>query len=145
MAAALKTKKAEKVESRMVAAPPAQRSDLPVLIHNEREEDYHKLRDDIVRAVQPHDFLEELWVGDVINLTWELIRLRRAKNALVEARMQDGMFAVLDRLSVTEPWRVALDWRRRDPITLEEIDEWLKKCWADDGCRGGGDTRRQFG
>jgi hypothetical protein len=65
-------------------------------------------------TVRPRDFIEELWVGDVVYLTWELIRLRRAKNTLVNARMQDGLEAVLISIKDPDSAQLARLWRARD-------------------------------
>jgi hypothetical protein len=49
----------------------------PPLIAGENQSQYEAMREQISAAVGPFDFLEEIWVNDVINLVWEALRLRR--------------------------------------------------------------------
>src|SRR5215471_14967208 len=43
---------------------------------------YNELCARIAAAVNPKDFLEEIWVRDVADLSWEVFRLRRVKATL---------------------------------------------------------------
>ena len=38
-------------------------------------------------AIKPKDVLEEMWVRDVVDLTWETLRMRRLKAALLIVRV----------------------------------------------------------
>jgi hypothetical protein len=49
----------------------------PPLIAGEDPAQYEAIRTQILAAVQPLDFLEEIWVNDFVNLVWETLRLRR--------------------------------------------------------------------
>ncbi len=49
----------------------------PPLIAGEDRAQYEALRDRISAAVGPLDFLEEIWVNDLVNHVWEELRLRR--------------------------------------------------------------------
>ncbi len=40
---------------------------------------YNELCARIAAAVKPKDFIEEIWVRDVADLSWEVFRLRRIK------------------------------------------------------------------
>jgi hypothetical protein len=42
-----------------------------------------------VKCVEPQDIIEWLWVKDVVDLSWEILRLRRLKIALVEIDRED--------------------------------------------------------
>lgn len=54
----------------------------PPLIAGEDKAQYEAMRDQVSAAVRPLDFLEEIWVNDVVNLVWETQRLRRLRAAL---------------------------------------------------------------
>ena len=47
---------------------------------------------------KPRDAIEEFLVRDVIDLTWEVFRLRRARAGVLVASMSDGVRKVLDGL-----------------------------------------------
>ena len=57
----------------------------PPLIAGEDQAQYEAMRDQISAAVQPLDFLEEIWVNDVVNLVWETQRLRRLRAELLQS------------------------------------------------------------
>lgn len=42
-----------------------------------------------VKCVEPQDIIEWLWVKDVVDLSWEILRLRRLKIDLVEIDRED--------------------------------------------------------
>ena len=68
----------------------------PPLIAGERADDYNKLLDRISRDVKPTDTIEEIWVRDVVDLTWETFRLRRLKVRLLEVNLHKGLAIALE-------------------------------------------------
>ena len=68
----------------------------PPLIAGEDQAQYEAMRDRISAAVGPLDFLEEIWVNDVVNHVWETQRLRRLKAALLQARCASVLLYNLD-------------------------------------------------
>src|SRR6266446_1034607 len=47
-------------------------------------------------SLGPKDFLEEIWARDVVDLVWEIFRLRRIKSDLMREAGHKGMRAVLE-------------------------------------------------
>ena len=45
----------------------------------------------LVSAVKPRDAIEEFLIRDAIDLTWEILRLRRAKAGILKASMNTGV------------------------------------------------------
>jgi hypothetical protein len=68
-----------------------------VILTGEEEAQYEKLRSEITRAVGPTDIIEELWVRDVSDLVWEVLRLRRLRGALLQVAVRAGLMKVLER------------------------------------------------
>ena len=66
----------------------------PLLI-GERQTDYAGVARRIVQASRPRDAVEEFLLRDVIDLTWEILRLRRVKAGTIKASMNDGVKKVL--------------------------------------------------
>ena len=54
----------------------------PPLLGDEKDSDYEELYARISEAVKPADILEEIWICDIADLTWEVLRLRRLKAVL---------------------------------------------------------------
>jgi hypothetical protein len=48
----------------------------PPVLPGEDVAAYENLHARIAAAVKPKDFLEEIWIRDVLDLTWECLRLR---------------------------------------------------------------------
>jgi hypothetical protein len=70
----------------------------PPLIQGEDRGAYDKLLARVSAAVKPVDILEEIWVHDVVDLEWEVLRLRRLKVALMTASASKALRTVLDQL-----------------------------------------------
>ena len=79
---------------RVVAIAPAQ------LLPGEKRTDYVDVALRIVRAAQPRDAIEEFLVRDAVDLTWEVLRLRRVKAGILRASMGWGVHDVLAGLGL---------------------------------------------
>src|SRR5271166_4470692 len=68
------------------------------LLPGEKEADYLALVARIVAVAQPRDAIEELLTRDVIDLSWEILRLRRMKSGLLRASIGVGIGRVMRSL-----------------------------------------------
>jgi hypothetical protein len=68
------------------------------LLPGENEANYASLAKRIVGAAKPQDTIEELLTRDVIDLSWEILRLRRAKVGILNSSMNAGVEAALKAL-----------------------------------------------
>jgi len=75
------------------------------LLPGEKEADCARLVARVVSAAKPRDTIEELLIRDVIDLSWEIGRLRRIKAGILKASMSDGVREVLDGLGHGEGQR----------------------------------------
>src|SRR5262245_18007437 len=66
-----------------------------VVLRGEKQSDYEALRARISSRLRPADIFEEIWIRDVVDLVWEVFRLRRLKTALMREGAFKGMVAVL--------------------------------------------------
>lgn len=98
------------------------------LLEGEDPAGYKALHDRIVAAVEPKDALEEIWTRDFVDLSWEVLRFRRLKAALMKAAAGEGLVLVLDSLSAPYALgnpEVAADWMRREPAAVRQVDSKL--------------------
>ena len=58
----------------------------PPILEGESLDNYNALHDRARSSVAPADVVEEIWVRDVVDLTWEVFRLRRMKAKVIDAR-----------------------------------------------------------
>jgi hypothetical protein len=89
-----------------VAAPP--------LLPGENEGQYASLAARIVAGARPRDAIEELLTRDAIDLTWEILRLRRVKAGILNASMHQGVESVMRRLGYGDTVDSAERWAAGD-------------------------------
>ena len=68
------------------------------LIDGEDGTNYDVILERISADVAPADFVEEIWVRNVVDLVWDSVRLRRLKSQLLHAAAHQGLERVLTPL-----------------------------------------------
>ena len=99
------------------------------LLPGEAEADYADVAARIVAVAQPRDAIEELLTRDVIELTWDISRLRRMKAGLLRATVGDGVRRILSKIEDVDH-----DYDKRRNADL----------YAQDWARGIVSVRREF-
>ena len=83
------------------------------------------LLDRVSTAVQPNDILEDIWVREVVDLVWEIFRLRRLKWTLLAATAREGLIKVLCELVGGEVITLADEWVARKPSAIKQVEKIL--------------------
>jgi hypothetical protein len=98
----------------------------PPLIEGEDAGAYDDLLARISGALKPSDILEEIWVRDVVDLTWDAFRLRRLKAKLLTATAHEGMAATLRPLvDWDRAHQLAWKWAARDKTAVATVETTL--------------------
>jgi hypothetical protein len=96
------------------------------LFEGEDSAGYDDLLARVSGAIKPADIIEEIWIRDIVGLTWEALRLRRARTALLAATRYVGVKRVLTPLC---GWKKADDlseqWARREDEAVAAVDRHL--------------------
>jgi hypothetical protein len=96
------------------------------MMPGENAADYHAFVAGVRADIKPVGFLEQMWVGDIVNNAWEIARLRRVKAGFMAAIAHEGLTAVLYPLRDFSIGDDLIDrWARREPDALEEVDRIL--------------------
>jgi hypothetical protein len=95
-AASLARSMGTEVLDRIVGIAPAP------LLPGEAEADYLCIAKRIIGAAQPRDAIEEFLTRDVVDLAWEILRLRRLKAGLLRASGSSGIAKVMNSLGYDE-------------------------------------------
>ena len=78
-------------------------------------------------VVKPADVLEEIWLQDVVELSWEVARLRRTKAEFLNSSAHRGLRKVLDPLLC---WKEGQDlttqWAAKDPDAIKLVSSSLE-------------------
>jgi hypothetical protein len=124
----MSTTGADPSESVASAAAPAGRSKPfgpPPLVEGDDRAAYEELLAQISAAVKPADILEDIWVHDIVDLVWEIFRLRRLKVNLMAATASKGLQSRLEPFSFEE-WRdLAEAWAARKPDAIARVKHLL--------------------
>lgn len=125
---------------RAPAQPPSWRSlpfGPPPILEGEDSAAYDDLFARVFASVQPADIIEEIWIRDIVDLEWEILRLRRVKVNLLAATMHEGLATLLEPLhdDVEEDdyalsagqlaQGLATEWARRRPSAMKKVDRLL--------------------
>jgi hypothetical protein len=98
------------------------------LIIGEEPADYAQLTRKVLAVVRPRDFIEEMLTRDVIDLFWEVTRLRRLKAGLLDANRGKGIKEILFSLGSTDHEHngdVAARWHAGDKDARDGVAEVL--------------------
>jgi hypothetical protein len=103
------------------------------LLPGEKQADYADVAVRIVKAAQPRDAIEEFLIRDVIDLTWEILRLRRVKSGILKASMNTGVAGILESLGhgaqshVFYAEKLGKKWAAGDKDARKEVEGALAK------------------
>jgi len=97
------------------------------LIPGENSAAYDELRTRLMDDVKPADIIEEIWLRDVADLVWEILRLRRMKANLLSACAYEGMADVLDTIGAEQPLMAGRGWAGREPDAIEHVEGQLAR------------------
>jgi hypothetical protein len=98
----------------------------PGLLLGEDAQGYDELLAQVRRALAPRDVMEEMWIRDVVDLAWDIFRLRRMKANLLRVRAKDAIREVISPL-VRDSWKLADKWHARDEAAVNQVEVALKR------------------
>jgi hypothetical protein len=98
----------------------------PPLFEGEDTKAYDELLTRISTVVKPADILEDIWVRDLVDLTWDVFRLRRLKANVMMANAHKGLSEILAPLvGSSEAETLAEAWAARKSDVAKEVDKAL--------------------
>jgi hypothetical protein len=98
----------------------------PPLFDGEDTEIYDQLLKEISTAVTPADIFEDIWVRDVVDLTIEVLRLRRLKVNLMMTHAYKGLTETLSPLvGRMQAETLAEGWAARKSDVVDEVNKTL--------------------
>src|SRR5688500_16280989 len=82
----------------------------------------------LTKSIAPRDIIEDLWVFDLVDQTWETFRLRRVKATFLDATLHEGLADVLAPvLEQYQAMELANRWYARDRQATVEVLRLLEK------------------
>src|SRR6478736_10549981 len=98
----------------------------PPLLDGERQDVYDTLLARVTGAVNPKDIIEEIWVHDVVDLVWEILRLRRLKVALLSSSLGRGLHKLSRDRDEYDMGSLIPRWSAREPAAVKKVEQFLK-------------------
>jgi hypothetical protein len=96
----------------------------PPLIEGEDRAAYEDYPAKTSAAVKPKDFLEEMWLQDIVDLTWEIRRMRHLKASFLTLHLSNGLRQVLMMvMDETGAVKLADLWEEGDQTAIGRVDE----------------------
>ena len=94
----------------------------PPLFAGEDAAAYDSLLGRVSDVVKPADVLEEIWLQDVVELSWEVARLRRMKAEFLNSSAHRGLRKLLDGLlGWKESQDLTAQWTGQDPDAVKLV------------------------
>lgn len=87
------------------------------LLRTESSQAYDALTAQCAAALDPQDMIEWLMIRDYVDLTWEILRLRRMKQHLLKLGAPDAIFRIAEELR---------DGRQRGEAGGPAVQAWIK-------------------
>ena len=111
------------VINRLAAIAPAP------LLPGEQEADYAEFALAIVKDARPKDAIEDLLTRDVIDLSWEVLRLRRLKAGLLRGATSSRIYQVMCRLGYEDEYagELAANWAAGKKAAQKTVAAALQK------------------
>src|SRR5262245_48397444 len=98
----------------------------PQLFDGEDPKIYDQLLTQVSTTVMPEDIFEDMWVRDVVDLTIEVLRLRRLKASLLTTNAYKGLSETLAPLvGRLQAETLAEGWVARKSDVVEEVNKTL--------------------
>jgi hypothetical protein len=99
------------------------------LLPGEQEADYAEFALAIVKAAHPKDAIEDLLTRDVIDLSWEVLRLRRLKAGLLRGATSSRICQVMCRLGYEDEYaaELAANWAAGKKAAQKTVAAALQK------------------
>jgi hypothetical protein len=98
----------------------------PPGLGKEDKKKFSKIREKIMRAIEPQDFIETIYVDELSHLLWQIQEIRNRIESLTINAREEGIIAILNGRCENLAELVS-GHRRRDPEALKIINEKLKE------------------
>lgn len=100
----------------------------PALIKGEDNKKYDELWTQFREALDPSDFIEEMYIRNAVDLEWEVRRNRQLKASLLFSSRDSGLSRLLHKLTTGNPANrdLVVRWMRGEASAAAEVDKILR-------------------
>lgn len=95
--------------------------------HGEDSEAYKITTNRIIESVDPKDYIELLWIRDIADLLWQILRLRRLKSNVLKLASEEGLKDALGAIIGRGRSDELIDkWALGDQAARKELNDLLE-------------------
>ena len=106
----------------------------PAFLMTESKQDYEALQAKLEQEIEPRNFVEAMYVADIVALIWDIQRLRRCKTGIITNAFNEALQTLL-RLHFAFNYTQARDLAQRwfvDPAAKSQVAELLRSAHLDE-------------
>ena len=93
---------------------------VPPLLITESQEEFSRIREDLYEEINPVGIIEQMYVDEIADLVWQILRLKRCKAGVTNLAFHDASAEILGGLMGAGP-EVARDWIS-DPEIAKQVE-----------------------
>jgi hypothetical protein len=108
-------------------APPPDFLAPPPATRDHEASSYNALVTRLSAEVGPSDIPEQIWLREVADSVWEVVRLRRLKVSVEAGAAEEGLRLILVGLGVDDAGSLAARWAAHDADAIAAVDATLAK------------------
>jgi hypothetical protein len=105
----------------------------PPIIPGEKPAEYLETKNRVLATIKPVDFIEEMLTRDVIDLFWEILRLRRLKAGLLRVSASKGIREILTSMLYEDANVIAGCWQGGSPDSRAQVSAIFESLGITDG------------
>jgi hypothetical protein len=115
------------IPSTVLPPPPAALAGTPPLVAGENPTSYDELLARVTATLQPADVVEQMFIREIVDLAWEVHRMRRLKTNLMASLAHEGMEMLLRPLLGHHSSSAALSraWAARGEDAVSKVEATL--------------------
>jgi hypothetical protein len=96
---------------------------VPPLLITESQEEFSRIREDLYQEINPVGIIEQMYVDEIADLVWQILRLKRCKAGVTNLAFHEASARILGQLMDAGP-DVARDWIS-DPEIAKQVETGL--------------------
>jgi len=98
----------------------------PPLLAGEDGKAYDELLARVSGSVKARDIFEEMWIRDIVDLSWEIMRLKRIATGLLAKNILDEFDDIVEFIELPEPADKLVErWMANDPAAIRRVEKIL--------------------
>jgi len=98
----------------------------PPLLAGEDGKGYDELLARVSGSVKARDIFEEMWIRDIVDLSWEILRLKRIATGLLAKNILYEFDDIVEFIELPEPAEKLVErWMANDPAATKRVEKIL--------------------